>query len=438
MGTLRSNASFVRLFSGRVVTNAGDSLYAIAAMWLVFDLTGSPFYTGLASFLTFGPQALQFLAGPLVDRWSLRRVLVWTQALQAVGVLAVPLAAATGHLSVWLVLAVMPVLSLVSQFDAPAMTATLPRIVEDEQLVRANSLFSAAGQSLDMVFNAASGALIAIVGAVAIYLVDAVTFVVALSLFLGLAIDSKEDPEGEKARADGGEPDTEADPASEESKADAEDPASDPVGDYLDRLREGFDYLRGSAIASIVVGAVVVNFTFGVTMAVLPAFAESLGGPETYGLVMAAVAGGNLVGSMASSLVEDLPFGRLAVGCFVVSALCLSAAVAVPGVSATVALFFAAFVPSGAFNVVFFAMLQSAADDDMLARVTSVTSSGASAMMPVGSLVGGTVASAVGVTTALYGTGAAFGFIAVYFLARPRLRLLPPVAEADADILGLG
>jgi MFS family permease len=420
MGTLRSNTSFVRLFSGRVVTNAGDSLYAIAAMWLVFDLTGSPFYTGLASFLTFGPQALQFLAGPLVDRWSLRRVLVWTQVLQAVGVLAVPLAAATGHLSVWLVLAVMPVLSLVSQFDNPAMAATLPRIVEDEQLVRANSLFSAAGQSLDMVFNAASGALIAVVGAVAIYLVDAVTFVVALGLFLGLAIDSKEDAAGEEARADGGEPD------------------ADPVGDYLEQLREGFDYLRGSAIASIVVGAVVVNFTFGVTMAVLPAFAESLGGPETYGLVMAAVAGGNLVGSMASSLVEELPFGRLAVGCFVVSALCLSAAVAVPGVSATVALFFAAFVPSGAFNVVFFAMLQSAVDDDMLARVTSVTSSGATAMMPVGSLVGGTAASAVGVTTALYGTGAAFGFIAVYFLARPRLRLLPPVAETDEGVLGLG
>lgn len=427
MGTLRSNTSFVRLFSGRVVTNAGDSLYAIAAMWLVFDLTGSPFYTGLASFLTFGPQALQFLAGPLVDRWSLRRVLVWTQAVQAIGVLAVPLAAATGHLSVWLVLAVMPVLSLVSQFDAPAMTATLPRIVEDEQLVQANSLFSAAGQGLNMVFNAASGALIAVVGAVAIYLVDAVTFVVALGLFLGLAIDSKEDASEEEAEGE------------QRAQADVEKaPEADPVGDYLEQLREGFDYLRGSAIASIVVGAVVVNFTFGVTMAVLPAFAESLGGPETYGLVMAAVAGGNLVGSMASSLVEDLPFGRLAVGCFIVSATCLSAAVAVPGVSATVALFFAAFVPSGAFNVVFFAMLQSAVDDDMLARVTSVTSSGASAMLPVGSLVGGTAASAVGVTTALYGTGAAFGFIAVYFLARPRLRLLPPVAEADEGVLGLG
>lgn len=435
MAGLRSNSAFVRLFAGRVVTNAGDSLYAIAAMWLVFDLTGSSFYTGVASFLTLGPQALQFLAGPLVDRWSLRRVLVWTQAVQAVGVLAVPVAAATGHLSVWLVLLVMPVLSLVSQFDAPAMTAALPRVVEDDHLVRANSLFSAAGQSLDMVFNAASGALIAIVGAVTIYLVDAVTFVVALALFLGLAVERTEQSGGAgqtgEVVADGGSADDRAPRNNEEAP-------DDPVADYFDRLREGMDYLRGSAVSSIILGAVVVNFTFGVMMAVLPAFAESLGGPETYGLLMAAVAGGNLVGSATSSLVDDYPFGWLAVGSFTASACGLFAAIAVSGVPATAALFFASFVPSGAFNVVFLSMLQSTVEEGMLARVTSVTSSGATAMMPVGSLVGGVAAGALGVGFALYGAASSLAFLAGYFLLRPRLRTLPPVAETDEGVLGLG
>ncbi|NEU57076.1 MFS transporter [Halorussus sp. MSC15.2] len=414
---LRSNPSFVRLFVGRVVTNAGDSLYAIAAMWLVYDLTGSTFYTGVASFLTLGPQALQFLAGPLVDRWSLRRVLVSTQAVQAVGVLAVPVAAATGHLSVWVVLFVMPVLSMVSQFDSPAMNAALPHVVEDDQLVKANSLFSTAGQSLDTVFNALSGALVAVVGAVTIYLIDAVTFVVALVLFLGLAIES-----GDRT-----------------SEAETDDASPDaPVGDYFDQLREGFDYLRGSAVASIVLGAVVVNFTFGVMMAVLPAFAEALGGPETYGLLMASVAAGNLAGSAGSSLVEEYPFGLLSVASFTVSTVCLLGAVSVPGVPATVVGFFGAFVPAGAFNVIFFSMLQSAVDDAMLARVTSVVSSGSTAMMPVGSLLGGTMAGALGVSFALYGTVASMGFLVVYFLVRPGIRLLPPVADADERVLGLG
>ncbi|WP_435178273.1 MFS transporter [Halorussus sp. AFM4] len=445
MGTLRSNPAFVRLFVGRVVTNAGDSLYAIAAMWLVFDLTGSSFYTGVASFLTLGPQALRFLAGPLVDRWSLRRVLVGTQAAQAVGVLAVPVAAATGHLSVWVVLAVVPVLSLVSQFDSPAMTAALPRIVDDDDLVRANSLFSAAGQSLDMVCNAASGVLVAVVGAVAIYVVDAATFVAALALFRGLAVDARE-PAGpseparrsESDEASSEDPADEADLTDDPGSARDSDPADGVFADYVDRLREGFDYLRGSAVASMVLGAVVVNFSFGAMLAVLPAFADSLGGPGTYGLLMAAVAAGSLVGSAGSSAVEGYPFGRLSVVGFGVSTACLFGAVRVDGTPATAALFFAAFVPTGAFNVVFFSMLQSAVDDDMLARVSSVASSGSAAMAPVGSLVGGSLAGAFGVESGLYGVAAATGFLTVYFLGRPRIRTLPPVAEADEAVLGLG
>ncbi len=144
MSKLRSNVAFVRLFLGRLVTNAGDSLYFVGAMWLVYHLTGSSLYTGIAGFLVQLPTSVQFLFGPLVDRWRLRRVLVGTQLVQGVFVLVVPLAAATGHLSVWVVLAVMPVLSLVNQMVYPAQTAALPRIVDEEQLVRANSLFSTA------------------------------------------------------------------------------------------------------------------------------------------------------------------------------------------------------------------------------------------------------------------------------------------------------
>ena len=46
------------------------------------------------------PNALRFLVGLLVDRWRLRRILLGTQLVNAVGVLLIPLAAAMGRLSV--------------------------------------------------------------------------------------------------------------------------------------------------------------------------------------------------------------------------------------------------------------------------------------------------------------------------------------------------
>jgi len=150
------NSEFRRLFAGRIVTNVGDSFYFVAAIWLVYELTGNAFYSGLAGFLTLAPSALQFLAGPLVDRWSIRRTLTGTQAVQAVVVLAVPLAVAYGVLSVWVILAVMPALAALNQLVYPAQTAALPRLLDDD-LVAANSAFAVAYQGVDMVANAAGG-----------------------------------------------------------------------------------------------------------------------------------------------------------------------------------------------------------------------------------------------------------------------------------------
>lgn len=410
MSKLRSNVAFVRLILGRLVTNAGDSLYFVGAMWLVYHLTGSSLYTGIVGFLVQLPTSVQFLFGPLVDRWRLRRVLVGTQLVQGVFVLVVPLAAATGHLSVWVVLAVMPVLSLVNQMVYPAQTAALPRIVDEEQLVRANSLFSTAYQGTEVVFNAAGGAVLAVVGATTLFVVDSVTFAAATLLFVGLTVPAVDD-------------------------ASDEDDAADER--YLEDLREGIDYLRGSVVVSMVLGAMVSNFGAGAAMAVLPAFADSLGGPETYGLLMAALAGGNLLGAAAASLVENRSYGYFSVVGFVSAGCCLFAALTVRGPLATTVLLFASVAPVGAFNVMFSSMLQSSVDDALLGRVSAVVSSLTAAMMPVGNLLGGAAGEAFGPGSVLSLFSGLLVVLGCYYLVHPKIRSLPSVAETDEVMLGL-
>lgn len=432
-GALRSNGAFVRLFLGRVATNAGDSLYAVASMWLVYDLTGSSLYTGVAGALVFGPQALQFLAGPLVDRWPLRRVLVATQLVQAVCVLAVPVAAWVDALSVWVVLGVVPVLTLLNQLVYPAQYAALPRVVDDDRLVRANSLFSLAYQGAEMVFNAVAGVLVGAVGAVALYVVDSASFVVAAALFLGLSI-----PAAEASSDVGAEGEADADPATAsdpdpDGNADAREAADD--GSYLATLREGFAYLRGSTLLVMLLGSAVVNLTYGVTLAVLPAFAASLGGAGSYGVLTAAIAGGNLAGAGLASLAEAQPYGRLAIGGYLLAAVCWTGAVFLPGLPTTAALTFAAFVPMGGISVVFWSMLQAAVDESLLGRVSAVASSVSTAAMPVGSLAGGSAATALGTRTVLAGLSVALALLSLYFLVYPDLRTLPAANDADEESL---
>lgn len=407
MARLRSNVPFLRLFFGRIVTNAGDSMYFIAAMWLVWELTGSSLYTGIAGFLIRAPSALQFLFGPLVDRWSLRWLLVSTQFVQGVSVLLVPVAAATGHLSVWVVLVLMPVLMLLNQFVYPAQSAALPRIVDEDNLVRANSLFSTAYSSVNMVFNAASGVLIAVVGAVTLYLIDAATFGLAILLFFGLSVPN----------------------------ANGNDDESDEA--YFDKLREGFSYIKGSLLVPLMFIDMSVNFTYGVMMAVLPAFADAISGPATYGLLLSAEAAGGLLGAAGVSFIDDYPVGKVTIVGYLLAAIAWTGALVVPGLVPTTALFLITFIPVGAVGVLDASVLQAAVADQYLGRVFSVSSSASTLILPVGMLVGGVATSVFDIVTVMAVNAVALALVGFYYLALPQLRSLPPVSDVDGSSLEL-
>lgn len=120
--------------------------------------------------------------------------------------------------------------------------------------------------------------------------------------------------------------------------------------------------LSGGVVANVAAGAV-------------PTVAATVGGPNAYGLLMAACDGESLAGTLLASSIDDRPRGWFA---------------------ATVGSFFLIVVSVGAFTVPFFTMLQSAVDDDLLDRVTSLVTSAASVATPVGSADSGAVAGVLG------------------------------------------
>lgn len=415
---LINNTSFVRLFSGRVITDTGDSLYFIGTMWLVWELTGSAFYTGLATALVRAPDLLSVFVGPLVDRWQLRRLLLSTQLINGIGVLIVPIAAVMDRLSVWLVLLLIPLLYFVNGFVYPAQNAALPQIVAKDELTRANSLFSTSIRTVDMVANAVAGVLLAAIGAVALFVINSFTFAIAAILFVDVTVPKTTRDNNADAKTDGGE--------------------SDGSNDgYITEFRDGISYVRGSTLPAMLFGMMVNNFAATAMTAILPIFADSFAGPTVYGLLVAAMGAGSLVGAGGAFLVDDYPIGWVAIASNVCSGALLLVAVAAPGVWPTGAVLFMVAVPIGTFNVLFFSMVQSALDDAFLGRVTSLMRTVLSGIAPAGGLLGGAIASVVGSVMALYGVGGMIAAIGVYYILHPQLRSLPSVAEADEAVLGI-
>ena len=416
MRELFRNRTFRRLFFGRIVTNAGDSLYYIAAMWLVYSRSDSAFYTGLAGALILLPQTFQFLTGPLVDRWSLRRTLVGTQLVQAFLVLAVPLAVATDRFVVPTVLFVIPIAGLVNEFVYPAESAVLPRIVETNELVDANSAFSFAYGGVDFLFNALGGALIALVGAVSLYLIDSATFAVAVLVFATIRV-----PPAERTETD---------------RSDAE-PSSLAVDDYVEKLREGIQYIRATVLVPILATFVLSGVTAYATIAVLPAFAATRGGAGTYGMLLAGLSAGRVLGAIAAPKLKPIPMHLLGVVGYGFGGIAWLAAVRMQWMPLSTVLVCLAFVPIGVMDTILIAMIQSLVPDRLLGRVTAVVYSVTGVAKPVGSLLGGALATIVGLDLLMLGVTVGLFSMAIFWAAHPLLRRVPAVQEIEPDAYGL-
>jgi MFS family permease len=398
---------FRRLLAGRGVSVLGDGLYVVAAMWLVFDLTGSSAYTGLAGALTQAPGLFAVVTGPLVDRLSLRRALALAELLQAAFVLVVPVAALFGGLSVTVVLATLPLAALGKLLADPAQQAALPRTLDEEQLVRANSLFSVTRRAVDAVGRAVAGAVVAAAGALAAYGANVLTFLVAAALFATLRLPPRE-----------------------------RDPEPLAVERYLREIRAGVDVLRESVLGRMVLASLIASALFGAALAALPAFAARIGGPTTYGLLLAATTAGTVCGSVLAPFVDDRPFGRTTAVGFGIAGACWTAAVLVPGRLPTVAMFAVAQVPIGVYNVGVLATLQAGVPDDLLGRVSSTITTASTAVTPLGMLLGGLAADRVGPATVLLAGGAGTILMAAYYLAVPELRRLGPPSGVSSGQFG--
>jgi len=103
----------------------------------------------------------------------------------------------------------------------------------------------------------------------------------------------------------------------------------------------------------------------------------------------------------------------------------------------TIVLFGLAWVPVGISGVLSSTLNQRVFPTDLLGRVSATKGTASGATLPLGSLVGGAVAEALGTPTTMALAAIGFAFTAVYVLFRPRLRGLPAVSVAtpgDFDV----
>lgn len=182
---LLRNRNFALLWSGQSVSLLGDKAHQIALPVLVFQLTESPLQVGLI----FAAVGLPWLllgsvAGALVDRWDRRRTMATADLLRAGLVALVPAAAGV---DISLVYALAFLISTISVFFIPARLASIPDIVDPDRLLAANSLFQISDALVDVIGLLLAAVLVATLGVVAPFYLDAISFAVSGGFILAMS-----------------------------------------------------------------------------------------------------------------------------------------------------------------------------------------------------------------------------------------------------------
>jgi MFS family permease len=333
------------------------------------------------------------VAGVAADRLARRRALYWTQG--SAMVLAFTLAAltATGTVRVWHVALLAFGAGTAGAFDIPIRQSLLQDLVGREDLPNAIALNSLAFNGARLLGPALGGLLLAELGEAMVFLVNGLSY---LAVLVGLALMRTE-------------------PATRR-----------PSDSWLSGMREGIAWVRGSRKARLFLALVSISSVFGLPYSILlPVFARDVLGVGARGLgfLTGATGLGATVGALY--LAGRGTRGR---GVLVAVAMALLGASLVAfALSRAFALSLLLLVLVGAAMIVQMAtsntLLQLLAPEELRGRIVSFYMLAFLGTAPVGSLLAGTLAHALGTPAAVAIGGAVCLAAALWFAFRlPRLR----------------
>ena len=188
------NRNFSLLWVGQLVSLFGERIHTIALGFLVYDATGgSALEVGITFAATAVPNVLLGpLAGTLVDRWDRRVTMAVCDLVRAALLLAVPFVL---QVDVALVYVMAFLIATVTLLFRPAKTAVIPAIVEERDLVTANSMSSVADTAADLIGYPLAGLIIggALLGSLQIaFVLGASTYLVSAVLIWAMAVPKQD------------------------------------------------------------------------------------------------------------------------------------------------------------------------------------------------------------------------------------------------------
>lgn len=362
------------LLAGTLITNMADSIFYIFTVWYFNEKFESTVLLALVFSTTSIIDAFSFLFGPMIDRTTTKINLLLMSICQVVLTAILFIVLCLLNLNNFvrgIALLILLILTYTtSSIIYPSGQKIIPAIVGEERLVKVNSIFRTCEKILDIFFNAVSTLIITFLHEKMIVAIILVLFLFAVRFYFYISKKIVK------------------------NQTDSEEDYS--VKEYITDLKDGILAVKDNRnILKLFIPITIVNFFYGIAIVALPCVAKTYICNEAYGY------GSLLVCSSLGGVVGTFLIGRVKEAMKhynQITALCLMiAGISWMGMTLTlnkqvIFSYFFIFISNMAIcmmNMVFVVLIQKDIEEHLLGRVSTLTESMASIMIPAGNFVGG-------------------------------------------------
>lgn len=386
---------FRLLWMGSLSEHLGEWMETIALLWLVNQMTHSPFMGTLVATLRYLPMVVfGFIGGIVADRFNRRYVLMCALAGAAVASLALAVVVHLNLIQVWHLLVYAGLSGIANSFNHPSRSTLLPNLVDRKHLLNAITLDNASVMASRIVATPLAGFIIDFAGTTPVLGLRAAGSIMAIIWLSWI----RTKPPSRVARK------------------------QSPFRNFVEGMRY---VVQHKAVLTQVLLYILPIFVTNTYTGLLPYYATNYLniGPDLYGILNAAPGAGAFIAAMVlASFVTLKNKGSYMFIVGMVQGACMfffffSHSYILP-------LFILVLV--GAANTSFMTLnntiIQEMTADDMRGRVMSLRDV-SYGLGPAGSLISGAIAGALGVPAALaIAGGISIAALAAIYLALPQTR----------------
>lgn len=183
------NKNFIIMVIGQIISLFGNAIQRFCMSLYILDLTGSAaVFARILAISTIPYVLFAPIAGLLADTVNRKKIMVYLDFVSSALMAIYSIILISGRDNTIIVAIVMFMLSIIYTLYSPAVTASIPQIVEKERLASANGIVQQVGYIVNLGGPIVAGILYSFLGIKMIVILNAVSFFISaiLELFLDI------------------------------------------------------------------------------------------------------------------------------------------------------------------------------------------------------------------------------------------------------------